>query len=69
MINLSAAIGAAILGVVLGYLFRNIQLDHQQHMHELRKATPSIRKAAYKLGALLMVFIIGGFTLWTGVFG
>jgi hypothetical protein len=69
MINLAAVIGAAILGAVLGYLFRNAQLDHQQHMHELRKATPSIRKAAYKLGAVLMVLVIGGFTIWTGVFG
>jgi hypothetical protein len=69
MINLAAVIGAAVLGIVFGYLFRNVQLDHQQHMHELRKAAPTIRKTAYKLGAVLMVLVIGGFTIWTGVFG
>jgi hypothetical protein len=69
MIGWAEAIGAAILGAVLGYLFCHVQLEHRRHMHELRKAAPTIRKTAYKLGALLMVLVIGGFTIWTGVFG
>jgi polyferredoxin len=69
MINLAAVIGAAILGAVFGYLFCHVQLEHRRHMHELRKATPMLRKTAYKLGAVLMVLVIGGFTIWTGVFG
>jgi hypothetical protein len=69
MIDWTEAIGAALLGAVLGYLFCHVQLEHRRHMHELHKATPMLRKTAYKLGALFMVLVIGGFTVWTGVFG
>jgi polyferredoxin len=69
MINLAAVIGAAILGAFIGSSLTYVYEEHKRHMHELRKAAPTIRKTAYKLGAVLMVLVIGGFTIWTGVFG
>jgi polyferredoxin len=68
MIGWTEAVGAAILGAVFGYLFCHVQLEHRRHMHELRKATPMLRKTAYKLSGALLLIAIGGFTIWTGVF-
>jgi hypothetical protein len=68
MIGWTEAVGAALLGAVFGYLFCHAQLEHRCHMHELRKATPTLRKTVHRLGALLLILVIGGFTLWAGVF-
>jgi uncharacterized membrane protein YeaQ/YmgE (transglycosylase-associated protein family) len=69
MIGWAEAIICGLVGAFIGSSLTYAYEEHKRHMHELRKATPMLRKTAYKLGTVLMVLVIGGFTIWTGVFG
>jgi uncharacterized membrane-anchored protein YhcB (DUF1043 family) len=63
-----AAFGlGAIIGLVVGYGIARIHIAHRKHMHELRKAIPTLRRIMYLISGVVLL-IAGGFA-WLGVFG
>jgi uncharacterized membrane-anchored protein YhcB (DUF1043 family) len=63
----STLIVGVLIGLAIGYGIARVVFEHRKHMHELRKAIPTLRRIMYLISGIVLL-IVGGFA-WLGVFG